>query len=771
MSGGINFAGLTSGIDTNAIIEQLLAVDKRPADLLTNDIARLNQRQAAYGTVSAQLLNLQAASFSLNALRAFDIVTASVADSTVIGVDAQTGAQTGTHTLSVTSLATAQKVSSAAQTSQTAPLNFSGQIIVNGKAVNVATGDSLQTLASNINAAQSGVTASIISPSANQYYLTFASTNTGVQSKISLADTGSGDLLGALGVFSAGGTTSNRHQISAGVIGSNLFADSATSIGTLEGQTAPAAGNAQITIGGVTQTVAIDLGHDSLSAIAARINTAFGGSNASVATVTDPVSGATRQQLQITGATALTDDKNVLTNLGLTQRNYDTGRELTQAQDAVFTIDGLAATRATNSFSDAVTGVTISLVKPGTSDFTVGSDTASIKTNIAAFVTAFNNAVDQVGALSQYDASSGKTSPLFGDVTSQSIVDALVSNASGSIPGLPSNLSLLSQAGITLDQGNHLVIDDTKLSSALATNLDGVAHLFRANGTPSDPTIQFVSSTGDTRPSGAGGYNVVITQPATQATYTAATAQTGNLAQDEVLTFGGPLFGSSAVTAPLTGGKTITLRAGSSLDDVISQINGDANIGKVVSASKVGGKLQLVSKSYGASAEFAVVSGVGDTGNGDTGGIGTTVRDQKGLDVAGTINGESATGIGQYLTGSQQGAGGTGKGSAFGLQLRVTATAPTPTGPGATIPTVAFTSGIADVTRNYINTQTDVYTGALSTAVNNLQDNVKDIQSSIDEINGRLKDEESTLRLKFTAMETAIARIKANSSGLAQLAK
>lgn len=758
----ISFSGLGSGIDTNSIIDQLLTVERRPESLIKLEQQRLQQKQTAYNGVSAQLIGLQSTSYTLNALRAFDLVTANSSDTTVATVSAQTGAQTGAHSLTVTHLAQAQKVSSTAQSSQTAPLGYTGQIIVNGKAINVQASDSLQTLAANINAAQPGVNASIISPSANQFYLTFASTNTGLQGQISLSDTAGGAFLATtLGLFD-GTPASVRHAVSGTVSGSDLFQDSATSIGTLEGQTAPASGNAQITIGGTTKTIAINLGTDTLSSIAASINTAFGSSAASVVSVTDPLSNTGKQQLQITGATAFVDDKNVLANLGILQRNYGVGRQLTAAQDAQFTIDTLPATRATNSFSDAISGVTITLLKESASaTLSVGSDTATIKTNINTFVKAYNDTIDGIASLSQFDGTSGQTGPLFGDVTSQSIVSGLVTHVSDIVPGLPSNLSLLSQIGITLDQSDHLAVDDAKLSAALTSNLQGVAQLFRANGVPSNSQVQFVSGSENTQPSGAAGYAVHVTVPAAQATVTAGTAQTTALAQDEVLTFGGPLFGTGT-TPPLTGGRQITLHAGSSLDDVISQINGDSVLGPVLSASKVGGKLTLTTKQYGASAQFAVSSAI--AGASDSSGLGTSVLVAQGQDVQGTINGESATGIGQFLTGSQFGAGNVSNGKALGLQLRVTVTAAGDYG------AVTFTNGVASTVKNYITSLTDGFKGVLTTAAGELQNSIDDYQKNIDDIEARLKDEETTLRQQFTAMEVAVVQIKQSSAGLAQLA-
>ena len=764
MSGSINFSGLSSGIDSNSIIDQLIAVDKQPEDSIKIQQQYLQQRQAAYNTVSAKLLGLQASTYSLDALRAFNIVTADSSAATVATVSAATGAQTGTHSLNVANLAQAQVIGSVAQSSQTAPLNQHGQIILNGKAINYQDADSLQSLAANINSAQAGVTASIITPTSGQYYLTLGSTNSGVQGKISISDTGSGSLLsGTLGLFA--GTSSFAHALPSGVYGSALFADSATSIATLQGQTAPAVGNVQFTIGGAQKSVAIDLSQ-SLSQIAQSINTAAAGT-AQVVTVVDPISNVSKQQLQLSNVTGFVDDKSVLANLGIAQRDLATGKELTQAQDANFTIDNIQASRPTNTFTDAISGVTINLVSAGATNLTVSSDTATIKSNIQAFVKAYNDALDSIDSQAQYDPTSGKTGPLFGDSTTQSIFDSLVSNTNGAIQGLPSNLSLLSQVGITIDQSDRLQIDDATLTQQLTSNLTGVAKLFQASGASSDPTVQFVSATQDTVPSSPTGYAVHVFTPASRATYQSSSIQSQPLATDELLTFGGPLFGTSASGSPLQG-STLQLHAGATAADIVSQINADPLIGKQISASLAppngldpGGELRLVSKQYGSGADFAVVSSANIGAN--TSGIGTTPREVQGADIVGTINGESASGIGQFLTGSQQAGVYGANGRALGLQLRVTATSSGDYG------SLVYTSGVADVVKNYVSGQTDGYTGALTTAVTGLQTQIDDYQSNIDDIETRLKDEQATLKAQFTAMEVSVTQLKSASASLAQL--
>jgi flagellar hook-associated protein 2 len=767
---GINFTGLASGLDSASIISATLAADRLPEGIWQNTITSLTNQQTAYNTVSAQLLSFQSTAQTIDGLRSFDLVGATSSAADVATVTAQTGAQTGSHTITVDNLAQSQKIATAAQPSQTAPLGFSGQIVINGKAINISASDSLQTLAGNINSAQPGVSASIISPKPNQFILTLGSTNSGLQGQISISDTSGGSFVGStLGIFTTG--TSIGHVVNGTAAGSDLFADSATSVATLEGLTSipPAQGSVSITSGGVAKNVLVDLSK-SLSGIAGDVNLAFGANVATVATVTDPTSGVSRQQLQLSGVSApgdLVDSNGVLANLGLIKNNVAVSSQLQNAQDATFNIDGLQGSRPSNTLTDVISGVTISLLRDGTSGSTpatstldVSSDTTTIKANIATFVKAFNDTIDSIKSFQTFDATTGKTGALFGDSTASGIVDSLISNVTGQVPGLPSSLSAISQAGISLDQASHLNIDDAALSAALATNLQGVAKLFRSAGTPSDPAIQFVSATGDTQPSGAGSYAVAITQPAQQAIITAGTALVGGLGQNENLTFTGPIFGSLPGG---TGGYHVALKQGDTLADIVSLINSDSKLGPALAASIVNGKLTLTSKSYGSLVELAVSS---DTSSAtpNSAGIGTTLLDQKGIDVAGTINGEAATGNGQFLTGSLLGTSTAPKGLALGLQIRVTATT------AGNYGSVSFTSGVADVAKHFVDTQTDGYTGALTTAVAGLQSGIDDNKSSIADLESRLTDIQASMTAQYASLEATVSLIKSSSVSIAQIA-
>lgn len=742
---GINFAGLGTGIDTESIIQQLLKIDSQPIQALQARQQAIQQQQAAVNQISAAISGLQAAAATLTSPTAFSVVQGTTSDATVATITAGAGAQPGSHTLQVLQLAQAQKLASASQSSITTPLGVSGQFVINGKAISVNATDTLQTLVAAINTAQAGVNASIVSTAAGSYTVVLSAANTGTANAISLSDVGAGTILqNTLGILQSGSAI--RSPITNGAA-SALFSDSSTSVGTLLGLTSPSAGTVQIN--GVS--VNIDFSTDSLTAIAGKINAAgIPGVSATVVAVTDPVSGASRQQLQIVGSSTptFTDANNILANLGILQ--HTPASQLAAAKDATFTLDGLNITRSSNTVSDVLSGVTINLLKDAgqpTANLTISADINTIKSNIQAFVNQYNQIIKTFNNVASFDPQTLTSGPLFGDVTIQNAVNSITQIMTGSVTGL-SGTSTLAQLGITLDQTNQLNIDDATLTNALNSNLSAVAKVFQAVGTSTDSGVAFISATEKTKPSPSAGYPINITQLATQATVTAGTQHTADNNPDvETLTFTGN---------PFPGGKTLLLNANSTLDGIVSQINADPTLSAVLTASNAGGYLKLTSKLYGSAQAFTVVSSQPAASNNS--GIGNTPVSASALDVAGMINGEPATGNGQFLTGA------AGNANTDGLQIRITAPTTGSHGP------IVFTQGIAALVKYFANDATDSLTGTLSLYSNSLGDQVTDISSTIKEMQAALSDEETRLRQQFTAMETAVVQLRAAASGLGGLA-
>ena len=138
---------------------------------------------------------------------------------------------------------------------------------------------------------------------------------------------------------------------------------------------------------GKTHTISIGAGLDTPSGIAAAINASGTGFTA---TLVDTDTDGDNYRLVIQGPSG---EDNAFTvsstpNLGF----HASGNQLTTAANARFTVDGIAIERASNTVSDAITGITLNLnaVASGIS-LQVVSDTSTLKTKLQDLVSVYND--------------------------------------------------------------------------------------------------------------------------------------------------------------------------------------------------------------------------------------------------------------------------------------------------------------------------------------------------------------------------------------------
>lgn len=738
---GITFAGLSSGIDSDSIISRLMALEAQPIARLQQQGQQIKSRQGVLSQLKGLLGTLSGAALSLNSVRAFTPVAAKSSDETVATISAGPNALAGNYNLTVSKLALAHKISTSAQTDSTSALSQSGILVVNGKGVSIEASDSLVSIANKINSAQAGVTASIINGGTNATYLTITSSRSGADNGVQIADL-TGSVASNLGL--ANGAASIRDAITNGAKSAG-FSSSTTALGELLGATGLS--SADFDINGVTVTV--DLQTQSLADVANAINAAATGATASVAS--ESVNGTTYYHLEITGGSTPTflDTDGALAALGVLQKGY--GNELIAAQDALFTLDNVTLTSATNSVTTVIPDVTLNLLKanlatPEESTLTLTQDNATVKAKIKEYVNAYNGVVDFIKQNSAFDKDTFAAGPLFGDSIARQTEDALANQIFADVDGLSGAYSNVAHLGFGFDEGGRLTLDESVLDTALSADPSSVAAVFIAKGESTISAIQYVSSTTKTIASGAGFYDLNITQIATKGSYLAEAAQTLATAQSETLTFSGSLFGSTDYV--------MLIPSGSNQQSVVDLINADSKLKDLVSASIDSGRILLTSKKFGTNGNFAVVSNVAaaadSTGIG-TSSAGTTVT---GVDVAGTINGEAATGNGQFLTGN------TGNATTEGLQIQYTGAAL-----GA-IGSLKFTKGVGALMGEAISTFTDSVNGLFTTNDQALQAQVDSIEKSITDLSERLAIKEQVLRQKFAAMEQAISQLQSQMAGL-----
>ena len=172
-------------------------------------------------------------------------------------------------------------------------------------------------------------------------------------------------------------------------------------------------GSLTLTLNGTPKTINTDSGGDTLTQLAANINSAGAGITANVITdsggqrlsLTSTISGAVGG---FTVASALTDATTPSTTIGFTQAQ--------PGLDASFTVDGISETSSSNTVSNAIPGVTFQLLAAAPSSpvqVEITNNNTAVETAVNTFVTNYNQAISDINTQEGND-SSGNPQPLYG---------------------------------------------------------------------------------------------------------------------------------------------------------------------------------------------------------------------------------------------------------------------------------------------------------------------------------------------------------------------
>ena len=256
-------------------------------------------------------------------------------------------------------------------------------------------------------------------------------------------------------------------------------------------------GTLQVSLGGTNFNVTIGSGQDTLNGIAAAINSASGNPGVT-ATVLQGTDGAhlllTSSQTGAANTIGVseTDSGTGLSALTYNIANADSNGNTTNyaqqaaAQDAKYSISGVAGTSSSNTVTTALTNVTLNLVAKTTSGtpatLTVASDSSTIQSNISAFVTAYNTLVGTFSSLGSYDPTTQTAGPMLGNALLSS-TKSQIQNAIYSIVNTGSSTyNSLASVGITTNKDGTLSLNSTTLGNALSTNFGAVSALFSSPG-------------------------------------------------------------------------------------------------------------------------------------------------------------------------------------------------------------------------------------------------------------------------------------------------
>lgn len=188
--------------------------------------------------------------------------------------------------------------------------------------------------------------------------------------------------------------------------------------------------------------------------------------------------------MQLSGLGGFEFDPTAPTAGGFSQDAAQGGRA---AQNAEFSINGIAATSSTNTVSNVLDGVTLTLAKTtavgeSTTVTVSKNSTGTANTALTAFIKSFNEANTMVSQLGAYNAETKQAGALQGQAivrSSQAQMRNLVFNTTA---GGSSKYQRLSDIGITIDKTGALALDSTKLNAALSADYSGVVGLIEKVG-------------------------------------------------------------------------------------------------------------------------------------------------------------------------------------------------------------------------------------------------------------------------------------------------
>jgi flagellar hook-associated protein 2 len=485
----INFGGLASGLDTAAIIDALMDVERQPIVRLEADKEFFTNRLSAFKEFNSRLTSFLSSVEALNSSSDLQPKNASLSKEDFFSATAATSAANGTYQLKAVSLAQVQKdVSFSGYANKTSSVFHNGTIIIDDGQANQTTialdaDESLESIAEKINdeTSSTGVTASIINDgTANGYRLVLSSGDAETSFSVEVAGITVDSPNAALDFGHSFALSTNKHSGSYASQNANNF----------ETGTITVTNTADDSIVGI-----YTISNDDLNGIASGLD-AIDGIDA---VVTGNATDGYKLEVSSTDPNTL-KEFSISVSGGTTSNGYaalEFGDPNSHTQDAALAsivIDGVTIISPTNTFTDAIEGVALTIddadAGATTTNLTVSLDEATLNGKMQAFVSGYNNVMSFI--TEQSALGDDAVGLLSGDSTLSMVKRRLQSLLTTRIAGNES-ISTLSGLGLETQKDGSLTLDNATLSDAIKNNLDDVVKLLAGEGSGA-PAVDGINS-------------------------------------------------------------------------------------------------------------------------------------------------------------------------------------------------------------------------------------------------------------------------------------
>lgn len=529
--GEIQFTGLSTGLDTAAIVKALMAIESRRLE--AHEAKKIGQEEIrdALSELGGKIDTLQEAVKDLSDSSKLRSYSTTSSDEDVLTFEAMANAYEGNHSVEINQLANAERWVHNTGVEYVEDYVGAGTFIYsynNQEAIITTTAQTtLDDLVGLINndADNPGVTASLLYYN-NAYHLVLNGNDAGSDYEISINATNT-EAWQADSAFTDGSDNATSSTLFTGLdqFSGELVGDESITIsGTQHDGTA------------VNETFSIN-GNMKLSHLVDEINDVFGDTakatlvNGQIV-LTDTTSGTSQMTLSLTynagsGTSALTmpsisqrtEGGTVSASLaGFAAADFT---ETLSAQDSQIKVDGYPTgagewiSRSSNTISDVISGVTLHLHDTGTVQVSLTRDVESLKTRVDDFINAYNDVKTFLVENTAYSEDEEEAGLLQTDSTVRSIGNMLriplIQRTYGFLMDIDSFL-MPAQIGLELDRDGVLTLDRSAFDDAVAEDYMGVLDLIGADktGSSNSNTVQFYGASSKYTRGGTYDVQVVI---------------------------------------------------------------------------------------------------------------------------------------------------------------------------------------------------------------------------------------------------------------------
>ncbi|QZA80029.1 flagellar filament capping protein FliD [Deefgea piscis] len=743
----ITSSGSGSGIDINGLISQLMTAEKMPLQVLDKKELTFQAKITALGTLKGAMSTFQTAVRGLSDVNKFKSTNVSIADATIGTASSSTIAQAGTSTLEVSQLAQNQKLTTGVFTSVNSPVgtgkitlqfgtvdskdtpsNADDTFTVNSAKASIsinitASNNSLAGVRDAVNAANAGVTASILNDgSGNRLVLTSKDSGAANSMRLVVEDTD--------------GNQTDTNGLSA------LSYDPTGTRNLLETQTAK---DAKLKIDGISVSKPSNTINDAIQGV--TLNLLKVTTTPTTITIGNDASGIKTSVQSF--VKAFNELNKSLSDLS----SYDpkTGKAgILNGETAIRSVQQelravLNRPLGAGSFFQSLSEVGISLDKAGAMTLNETKLQQAIASNPGAVANLFTvNGISSDPNIKYISSTNqtvaGKypisiTSPatqakFSGTALPFMKIDGANKSASISLAGASSSISMVA--------GNYT---SQQLADQIKSKITANTNLFTTGDTVS---VDYNSST-----------KLFDIKHVRAGTTSSMSLNIANTSQPLTIDANND---SIMVAIDDISSSSIKLKQGAYANptdlaaELQSKINGDASLVKsgksvIVNFNEKTSSFEILSSSYGSKSNVQISS----VGTSSLATLGINIAGMaSGSDVVGTIGGEAATGDGQLLTG-------TGKASG----MVVSASASTAGDFGS----ISFSRGFAFNLDKALDAMLSNQ-GAIASRVTGVNKSVEGIGEQRIRLNRQYEMTEKLYRQQFTAMDIAISNMKNISNSL-----